>query len=95
MTVTRNNNTTAANDFYFSDSDPNSRATIDTNASATGANGTALYNAAIVDDLNGMNAVGGLGPGCRWEGHTGASLPGLLFVQVFRKINAVSGTCND
>ena len=68
---------------------------IDSNASVTGANGTALYTGASVDDSVKYAGQGGLGAGCRWEPHAAASLAGIVFIQVFRKTDIVGMTCND
>jgi hypothetical protein len=95
VTVVRNGNPVPANDFYFRAADVD-RTTIDPDATATGVNGTALYTGASVTESLIYSGSGGTGAGCRWEPHAAASLPGLLFVQVFRKIDAVTGgPCND
>lgn len=95
VTVVKNGNPIPANDFYFRSADVD-RTTIDVNATATGANGTALYTGASVLDSLMYSGTGGTGTGCRWDTHAAASLPGVLFVQVFRKIDALTGgPCND
>lgn len=94
VTVTKSGNPVPANDYYFRAADTD-RTTLDSNATATGANGTALYTGAKVSDLTAYGGTGGLGAGCRWEPHAAASLPGILFVQVFRKIDIPTMTCND
>lgn len=95
VTVTFNNNPVPTNDYYFRMADTD-RTTFDTDASATGVNGTAFYTGADVGQFTAYGGQGGLGPGCRWEGHAAASLPGILFVQVFRKIDIGAGqVCND
>ena len=61
---------------------------------STGANGTGFVNNATLND--GLYyGQGGLGAGCVWEGHAAASLPGIVFIQVFRKTDATPATCND
>lgn len=95
VTITRNGNTIPNNDTYFSDTDPLSRAMISTGATATGANGTALVTGAVAADGLVFNGQGGLGAGCRWDPHAGASLPGIVFIQVFRKLDILGQTCND
>jgi hypothetical protein len=95
VTFTKAGNTVPANDYYFTAAET-MRTTVDTNATATGANGTALITGATIDDSVMYAGTGGLGTGCRWEPHAGASLPGIVFIQVFRKIDAVvGGPCND
>jgi hypothetical protein len=94
VTVTKNSATIPSNDFYFQAAQT-TRATIDINATATGANGTALITNASVMDSVAYAGSGGLGAGCRWEPHAGASLAGIVFIQVFRKIDIIGQTCND
>ncbi|NVB82931.1 MAG: hypothetical protein HOV81_31425 [Kofleriaceae bacterium] len=95
VSFTRMGNPDTTNDYYFPTADTG-RNMIDTAASATGANGTVLVTAATIDESLAYSGTGGLGAGCRWEPHAGASLPGIVFIQVFRKIDAVvGGPCND
>lgn len=86
--------TPAKTTYYFPAAATN-RQMIDPEATATGANGTVLVTNADVDDGAVYGGQGGLGPGCVWEPHAGASLPGIVFIQVFRKANALGQTCND
>jgi hypothetical protein len=95
VTITKSGATIPTNDFYFKAA-ATDRTMIDTAATSTGANGTVLVTNASVDaDGLSYNGQGGLGPGCRWELHAGASLPGIVFIQIFRKIDIVGLTCND
>ena len=86
----------SSNDFYF-EAAATTRTTIDTGATMTGANGTGLINNASVDDLTVWAGSGGIADttNCVWESHAGASLPGVVFVQIFRKTNAFGKTCNE
>lgn len=88
---TQAGNEIPSNDFYFAP-DATTRTTI-TADNETGVNGTAFVNNATVDML--YYGRGGLGAGCMWEPHAAASLPGVLFVQVFRKVNLPGETCAD
>jgi hypothetical protein len=92
--ITRNGATIPTNDFYFQAAQT-TRTSIDTAATSTGANGTVLVTNASVSELTAYAGQGGLGAGCRWEPHAGASLPGIVFIQVFRKLDIVGQTCND
>jgi hypothetical protein len=95
VAVTLNGNPVPpANAFYFPAAST-TRGAIDSGATVTGANGTVLINNADVDFGVNYGGQGGLGQGCRWEPHAGASLPGIVFIQVFRKLDIVGQTCND
>jgi hypothetical protein len=80
--------------FYF-DAAETMRTTIDTNNTTTGANSTVLITGASVNDSVVYGGQNGLGPGCLWQKHAGASIPGIVFIQVFRKDNIFGQTCND
>jgi len=70
----------AANDYYFSDSDTN-RTTVDAGLNVTGANGTGL----VLGQPNLASYTGTSGPlpgGCSWYSSSGASIPGVVFVQI-------------
>jgi hypothetical protein len=73
----------AANDFYFSDTDPDTRRTINPTANATGANGTGLL---IGQPPLATMAFGGTGPGvpagCSFPNVSGGVVPGVVFVQL-------------
>ena len=94
VTITKSGNTIPANDFYFTAAQT-TRETIDPAATATGANGTAFVNNAVASEGLVYNGQGGLGAGCRWDPHAGASLGGIVFIQIFRKLDILGQTCND
>jgi hypothetical protein len=94
VTVTKMGNTVPSNDFYFQSALVD-RTTIDPAATATGMNGTALVTNASVNDSVVWAGQGGLGTGCRWELHAGASLPGIVYIQVYKKADIIGQTCND
>jgi hypothetical protein len=94
VTVTKDGAPITANDFYFLASQT-TRTMIDTGAAVTGMNGTALVTNAAVSQGVAYGGMGGLGAGCRWEPHAGASLPGIVFIQVFRKLDLIGQTCAD
>jgi len=68
-------------DFYFSDSNPLQRKTIDKAKSDTGANGTALYSRSLssVTPIGGTG--GGLPSGCNWREVPGKVVKGIVFFQ--------------
>jgi len=94
VTVTKMGNQITANDFYFQAA-LTDRTTIDPAATATGMNGTALVTNASVNDSVAYAGTGGLGTGCRWELHAGASLAGIVYIQVYKKADILGQTCND
>lgn len=80
-------------DHYFT-STATLHQTIDMNATATGANGTALVEGRSLSE-GGFGGVGGLGSGCAWEPHLAVSLPGIVFIQIFRKVDVTAGSCTE
>jgi hypothetical protein len=94
VSVTKMGNPITANDYYF-ESALIDRTTIDPAATATGMNGTALVTNASVNDSVSYAGSGGLGTGCRWELHAGASLAGIVYIQIYRKADIIGQTCND
>ena len=96
VSILRNGQAIANDDHYFQ---PGLavRTTVDPAASLTGANGTVLVTSS---DSAGVQlgkpygaAPGPLPAACAWEGHAGVVLAGLLFVQIFRPIDATGQTC--
>jgi hypothetical protein len=91
VTILRNGNAIAADDHYFTAAQA-TRTTVDPAALATGANGTALVTNAMLGE--GYTAAPGPLPAeCVWSVSPGVSLPFILFVQVFRPVNATGQTC--
>lgn len=91
---TKNGSTIPASTTYFS-ATGTGRTTIDTNATSTGANGTALITGAVATEgpiLSGTG--GGLSASCKWAAHAGASLANIVFVQEFRPVNVLGMTCD-
>jgi hypothetical protein len=92
VSITRNGAVNDTRDYYFTDIA--SRTTL-TTASATSSNGGALFTIdpltqALSDRYTG---TGGLPAGCIWESHPGASVGGIILVQIFRPISAPGMTC--
>ncbi len=90
--ATRSGNPNAANDYYFT-ANQTTRQTIDGAATVTGMNGTALITNAAVAESVVYAGTGGIPTTCVWEAHAGASLPNIVFIQLFRPVNAVAQTC--
>lgn len=90
--ATRSGNPNTANDYYFT-ANQTTRQTIDSAATVTGMNGTALITNAAVSESVVYAGNGGIPSTCVWEAHAGASLPNIVFIQLFRPVNAVAQTC--
>lgn len=85
-----------SDDYYFMPSLAQNTL-IDPAATVTGANGTALVTNRMISESVAFDGIGGLGTGCRWEPHAAASLPGIVFIQIFRKADLIAqpGSCQD
>lgn len=91
-----NGTTYTADDHYFTAAQT-AHQTIDAAASVTGMNGTALVaNRSVAEQVN-FVGQGGVGSGCRWKPHAAASIPGIVFIQIFRKIDqdGSPGSCTE
>ena len=88
----RGGNPNTSNDYYFTPAQT-TRETILTSATTTGANGTALVTNAGVAEGPTYSGMGGIPGECVWETKAGASIPGIVFVSLFRPVNAVGQTC--
>jgi hypothetical protein len=64
---------------------------LDAAAGATSTNGTVLVTGANLGEVYG--GMGGLPAQCLWEIHAGAAVPSVVFIQVFRPMNAPGQTC--
>jgi hypothetical protein len=82
--------TSASRDYYFT-ACPTDRVALDAAAGATSTNGTVLVTGANLGEVYG--GMGGLPAQCLWEIHAGAAVPGVVFIQVFRPMNAPGQTC--
>jgi hypothetical protein len=89
--------TALPNDDYYFQSALTTHTSVDINAAVTGANGTALITNRTIGESAVFDGLNGLGAGCRWEYHAAASLPGVVFIQIFRKGDLIGqpGSCND
>lgn len=71
---------------------------VDAAATATSINGTGLYTGAVVTDGPIYSGIGGITDttNCKWESHPAAALPGIVFFQIYRPVNAtISSTCTQ
>jgi hypothetical protein len=93
VTVTKSGVTIPNNDWYFTSTEI-THDTIDSAATATGANGSAIITGASVADGVAYSGQGALPAECRWDTHPGASLPFIVFIQIKRPINQTGMTCN-
>lgn len=83
-----------ANSFYFTASQVTHQ-TIDATATVTGANGSVLVTNASVNDSLVYSGSGGITDPttCKWETHAAASLPNIVFIQVYRPLNQLGKQC--
>ena len=95
--ITKSSVVNAANDYYFMSSDGMTRQHIDPAANATSANGTGLLTNASVNDSLAYSGTGGITDttNCQWENHAAADVPGLLFIQIYRKTAKLGKTCTE
>lgn len=93
---TRSSMTEPLNTFYFQAAQT-TRHDVDTTATATGANGTALVNNAQISDSLAYSGTGGLTDttNCKWDTKAGQTLPGVVFIQVYRPVNVFGKTCTE
>ncbi len=95
VTFTKSGMAFPANDYYFQDQA--THVDLDPAATATSSNGTALYVGALVTDNLAYGGIGGLADptNCQWEPHAAASIPGLLFLQIYRPAAKPLKTCSQ
>ncbi len=89
--------TYTSDDYYFAAAET-THETIDGAASATGMNGTALVTGRSIAEGIVFGGNGGItSAGCRWEPHAAATIPGVVFIQIFRKIDqsGMTGACTE
>jgi hypothetical protein len=77
-------------DFYFGAAST-TRTTLDGAANVTGSNGTALVKGATLAEV--YSGQGAIPSTCIWEPHAGGAVPNVVFIQIFRPIDAPSMTC--
>ncbi len=76
--VVSNGSVRAADDYYFSDTNPRLRSTVDPSLTAAGLNGAGLMlNSPLVEH----SGMGGEPTGCHWSSALAASIPGVLFAR--------------
>lgn len=88
VAITANGSVQAGDDYYFSDSDPLVRTTIDPSASSTGVDGAGL----LVDSgLMNHSGMGGEPPGCEWPSVLASTVPGVVLVHDFKAVDGTTG----
>ncbi len=94
VTFTKSGTTEPNNDYYFSASSLMHQM-IDATATATGQSGTGLLTNASVNDSLVYSGTGGITDttDCQWKTHAAASLPGIVFIQIYRPVNQIGKTC--
>jgi hypothetical protein len=95
--ITKNSAVNMANDYYFKASDGMTRQNLDPAVTATSANGTGLLTNAMVMEGLAYSGTGGITDttNCQWENHAAANVPGLLFIQIYRKVAKLGKTCTE
>ena len=96
VTITKSGSPVPSNDYYFKAAETNHQ-NVDPIATATGANGTGLLtNASVTDNLV-WSGNGGITDqnNCEWETHAAASLPFIVFFQIYRPQNVIGKTCTQ
>ena len=96
VTITKSGSPVTGSDYYFQAADT-TRTTIDGTATATGANGTGLFVGASIGDGPIYAGSGGITDtvDCQWGELDAAALPGIVTIQVFRKVHTVGKTCTE
>lgn len=79
VVVTQNGSPQPASDYYFSDTDPLMRSTVDTSLTSTGPNGTALLGDSQL--VNHSGTGGGIPANCQWPSNLADAIPGVVFIQ--------------
>ncbi len=77
VTITENGTAEPQNDYYFSDTDPDTRLTIDPARATTGANGAVVK---LLSSLVNHSGSGGEPSNCSWVSSLAASVQGTLYV---------------
>lgn len=81
-------------DWYFTASSVD-HMTLDPALGVTGMSGTVLVENRSVAEGAAFGGIGGLGTGCEWEPHVAANIPGVVFIQLYRKVDMTPGSCAD
>jgi hypothetical protein len=95
VTITKNGSAVPANDYYFQAETNHQH--IDMAATSTSINGSVLLTNASVNDSLAYSGTGGIADttNCQWETHAAASLPGIVFLQVYRPTAKPLHTCTQ
>jgi hypothetical protein len=90
VTMTRNGAPVPAGTYYFSDTAPASRTTVDPEQTSTGADGAALMLGSSLVEHSGD---GGERGDCAWTSGLAASIPGVVFTTTYRLEGPGGGDC--
>jgi hypothetical protein len=91
--VMRTGGSATVNQSYFTAAQT-TRTTVDTTATATGENGTALVTGvSLADGAAAYSGTGGLPAECQYSSHAGIALPYILFIQILRPTDRAGMTC--
>ncbi len=77
-----------ADDYYFDDSDPDTRASVNASQESTGTNGAGLM---VNSDLVDHSGEGGLPDDCSWPSDLAKSIPGVVFANERHAEDTASG----
>lgn len=92
VVVTENGSPQPTDDYYFSDTDPTERTTIDVNQTSTGANGSALLVDSGLVNHSGQGSEDML-EGCVWPSTLADAIPDVYFVQARESQDALGNVC--
>ncbi len=95
VTITTGASSITPSYYYFNAAETN-RTNIDMDATATGANGTGLVTGTGVL-TSPWSGTGGIADttNCKWDQHIAATLQGIVFIQVYRKVAQFGKTCTE
>ena len=82
VAIRRDSQAIVADDYYFSNTAPSVRSTVDTALTVTGANGTALAVNPGSASVAAHDGAGAEPSGCRWPSSLAAAIPGVVFFQL-------------
>jgi len=97
VSITKSGAVNAANDYYFLNEATRDHIDPAVSATSTTMNGTGLLTNASVNDSLAYSGTGGITDttNCQWESHAAANVPGLLFIQIYRKTAKLGKTCAE
>lgn len=76
MVITAGGTTKPDDDYYFDDTDAETRLSVDPSQTSTGTNGMGLL---VDSNLGQHSGTGGAPSGCEWQSELATSIPTVLF----------------